>query len=107
MLRKPATSTAAKLVANRVNAKRIPRGRRRQMWASAATGPPRLAEAGDEVRSAYVGSIHDTMVTLGEDPGELTRFLARLILQRQPAGPTEMMLVDDIALLEWDRQRVE
>lgn len=95
MLRKRARMTAAKLAANHRNAQR-------------STGPRRKRNpARDPEPSVYVQSVRDTMITLGEDPQEFGSFLKRLILEHQPATATEMMLVEDIALIEWERRRVE
>ena len=56
---------------------------------------------------SYAQSLWDTMVALGEDPEEFTRLLQDLIASHQPGSPAEMMLVEDIATLRWQRRRAE
>lgn len=56
---------------------------------------------------SYVESVWFSMVDLGEDPREFARLLGDLIQSHQPATPAEMMLVDDLASLRWQRRRNE
>jgi hypothetical protein len=56
---------------------------------------------------SYVESVWHSMVDLGEDPKEFARLLGDLIESHRPATPAEMMLVDDIASLRWQRRRNE
>lgn len=56
---------------------------------------------------SYVESVWFSMIDLGEDPKEFARLLGDLIQSHRPATAAEMMLVDDIASLRWQRRRNE
>jgi len=52
-------------------------------------------------------SLRHSMRVLGESPRHYQQLLADLIASHQPATPSEMMLVKDLAGLRWQRQRCE
>jgi len=56
---------------------------------------------------SYVESVWYSMVDLNEDPKEFERLLGDLIKSHRPRTPAEMLLVDDIASLRWQRRRNE
>jgi hypothetical protein len=49
----------------------------------------------------------DAAIALGEDPREFERLLKGLMLARQPADVLETVLVEDIALLIWNKARLD
>jgi hypothetical protein len=52
-------------------------------------------------------TIEESMKMLGEDPREFHAFRAGLIAARRPADAVELMLVDDIAALQWKKRRLD
>jgi hypothetical protein len=52
-------------------------------------------------------SFYASMVELGEDPKGFLHLLRSLIAARQPADAVEMMLIEDIAVLEWKKARLD
>lgn len=52
-------------------------------------------------------SFHASMIELGEDPDAFMRLLRGLLAARQPADAVEMMLVEDIAILQWKKLRLD
>ena len=92
--------TPASLEARRQNAQkstgpRTPEGKER-----AALNSPFLAPAAGR-------PLRRSMRALGESPLQFRRLLAGLIASHQPATPSEMMLVEDLAGLRWQRLRCE
>ncbi len=84
----------------------------RRRNAKKSTGPRTPAGKSRSSKNArkqgiYVQSLQRTMLALGESPAELARFLERLIADHRPATTTEMMLVEEIAMLGWERQRLD
>lgn len=61
---------------------------------------------GGRARS-YVESLWHNMADLGEDPREFRDMLGLLIKAHQPANAAQMMLVEEIASLRWQRRRNE
>jgi hypothetical protein len=53
------------------------------------------------------GFFCDAAIALGEDPREFERLLKGLMLARQPADVLETVLVEDIALLIWNKARLD
>ena len=56
---------------------------------------------------SYVESIWHNMSDLGEDPREFRDMLGLLIKAHQPTDAAQMMLVEEIASLRWQRRRNE
>jgi len=52
-------------------------------------------------------SLRHSMRVLGESPRHFKRLLAELVASHQPATPSELMLVEDLAGLRWQRRRCE
>ena len=52
-------------------------------------------------------TFYEAMVELGEDPNEFTRLLRALVAACQPADALEMMLVEDIAIMQWKKSRLD
>lgn len=93
------TLTPASLEARRLNAlkstgPRTSEGRRR-----AGLGFFHLVAPGRSLRRS--------MRALGESPRRFKALLADLVASHQPATPSEMMLVEDLAALRWQRWRCE
>lgn len=87
------------LLANRRNAQkstgpRTAEGRRRV--ALARTKP-----------SDFVRSLSPSLEPLGDGAAKLGRWVKQLLAYHRPQGPTETMLVEDIATLELERRRIE
>jgi hypothetical protein len=79
-----------------------------------ATGPRTVAGKRRSRQNAYkhglyanAGFFCDAAIALGEDPREFERLLKGLVLARQPADTLEMVLVQDIALLVWEKARLD
>ena len=95
--KKPKNTSARKIAANRRNAQK-------------STGPrhPRKTRTSCEVRQEnWVRSLSSNQEILGQDPAAFASFLADLIDDWQPAGTTEMMLVEDLTVLEWERRKID
>jgi hypothetical protein len=93
------TLTPASLAARRQNARkstgpRTPEGKRR-----VALSFSFLAASGRSLRRS--------MRALGESPRRFKRLVGELVASHQPATPSEMMLVEDLAALRWQRLRCE
>jgi len=93
------TLTPASIEARRLNAlkstgPRTPEGRRR-----AGLGFFHLVAPGRSLRRS--------MRMLGESPRRFKALLVDLVASHQPATPSEMMLVEDLAALRWQRWRCE
>lgn len=87
------------ILANRRNAKKSTGPRTEE-------GRRRIAQA--RTRStAFVKSLSPSLEPLGDDAAKLGRWLKKLLAYHQPQGPTETMLVEDIATLELERRRIE
>lgn len=71
-----------------------------------STGPRAPARRGPRF-GIYVKSMLETMFTLGEDPQAFAERLKKMIEHHQPVGPTETMLVEDVATLELERRRID
>jgi hypothetical protein len=96
----------AKLAANRANAQKC-------------TGPRTLAGKFRSSQNAlkhgrhagkcasYLRSLHDRMRELGEDPEEFAEIEDGLRTSFLPANEVQKTLVHDIALLQWQRRRLE
>jgi hypothetical protein len=52
-------------------------------------------------------SFYASMVELGEDPKGFQHLLRSLIAARRPADAVEMMLIEDLAILEWKKTRLD
>jgi hypothetical protein len=57
--------------------------------------------------AAYARSLYDRMEELGEDPSEFAEIEDGLRTSFLPTNQLQKMLVHEIALLEWQRQRME
>lgn len=93
------TLTPASLEARRLNAQkstgpRTPEGQRR-----VGLGFFHLVAPGRSLRRS--------MRALGESPRRFKTLLVDLVASHQPATPSEMMLVEDLAALRWQRWRCE
>jgi hypothetical protein len=98
--------TAAQLAARRANAKK-------------STGPRTLAGKRHSSRNAlkhgfycgqsafYSRALDDRIQELGEDPAEFARIEDALRTSFLPANEAQKMLVHELALLQWERQRLE
>ncbi|HET9179838.1 MAG TPA: hypothetical protein VFQ24_15900 [Terriglobia bacterium] len=51
-------------------------------------------------------TMEQSMLLLGEDPREFHVFRLGLVASRRPADAVELMLVEDIAMLEWKKRRL-
>ena len=58
-------------------------------------------------RGVHGRSLRRSMRALGENPQEYQRLLAALLASHRPATPSEVMLVEDLAALRWQRRRYE
>jgi len=56
---------------------------------------------------SYVASVWHNLKDLGEDPKEFAHMLGLLIKAHRPANEAQMMLVEEIASLRWQRRRNE
>ena len=86
-------ATPAQIRANRANAQR-------------SSGP--RSEAGREIAKMNAlkhGLAAKELVIPGEDPAALDALRADLVAEHQPAGTTEAMLVEDLAICWWRLQR--
>jgi hypothetical protein len=54
---------------------------------------------------AFARSYWRSMRALGEDPRDYQRLLRELLAAHRPANPAQRLLVEDIALLRWRKQR--
>jgi hypothetical protein len=100
------TVSAAKLKANRENAKK-------------ATGPRTIAGKARSSQNSlkhgrysgqsgsYSRALYDSMRELGEDPEEFTRIEDGLRTSFLPTDESQKMLLHEIALLRWQRRRLE
>ena len=93
------TLTPASLAARRQNAQkstgpRTPEGKRR-----VALSFSHLVAPGRSLRRS--------MLALGESPRHFKRLLAELVASHRPGTPSELMLVEDLAALRWQRRRCE
>lgn len=93
--------TRAEIEARRKNARkstgpRTPRGKGRSRLNALKHGIYTQAQ-----------SFHASMIELGEDPQGFMRLLRGLLAARQPADAVEMMLVEDIAILQWKKLRLD
>lgn len=70
-----------------------------------ASGKARVALNGCK-EGLYASAIHRSLLALDEDPEEFKNQLVALIRDWKPAGRTEHMIIEHIALLELERQRV-
>lgn len=52
-------------------------------------------------------ALWETMVALDEDPHEFESLLRNLMAARRPADAVEMMLVEDLAVLQWKKARLD
>ncbi len=107
-LRKPPKFTLGGYLANRRNAQKSTGPRKSQR--RRPPNPPQDEQdvpAEYPVRHFYAQSLVDAMVALGEDHEEFVRLLARLIRDHQPGSASEMILLEDLATLEWERRRVD
>jgi len=84
----------------------------RRKNAQKSTGP--RTEAGKRRASlnalkhgSHARSLWGSMKALGEEPQELRRLLADLLASHRPANPSEIMLVEDLAALRWQRRRCQ
>jgi hypothetical protein len=103
---KTRTLSEAQLVARRANAKK-------------STGPRTLAgriRSSQNARkdgshrghsTAYSRSLYDRMEDLGEDPAEFAEIEDGLRTSFLPSNKAQEMVLHQIALLEWERQRLE
>jgi hypothetical protein len=101
MSNKHGSLTAAEIEARRRNSlkstgPRTARGKRRACLNALKRGVSTQAQA-----------FHATMCELEEDPEGFMRLLRGLIAARQPADAVEMMLIEDIAVLEWKKMRLD
>ena len=96
-IKKSQNISARKIAANRRNAQK-------------STGPrhARQPRTSCQIRQQnWVRSLFDNQVKLGEDPDGFASFLSDLIDDWQPAGVTEMTLVEDLTVLEWERRKID
>jgi hypothetical protein len=101
MLIKRKQLTKAEIEARRRNARKSTGPRTRQGKARSRLNALKHG-ASTQARSFYA-----SMLDLGEDPEGFRHLLKSLMAARPPADAVEMMLIEDLAVLEWKKARLD